>query len=238
MSRVIADLHPKLQDLIIKLQLECNKKGIKIVIGECLRTVVEQDNLYAQGRTTSGMKVTNAKGSTFSSMHQWGIAFDFYLDIDVDKDGNRKDDAFNNNTGLFEKVGAIGQSIGLEWGGAWKSIKDRPHFQLPDWGSTPSKLKSLYGTPDKFKADWIVKPVRTVTKDSAKGEIKWLQTNLNKCITSLKFNTLKVDGDYGKCTINAVLLYWEQLGWNKDKEDDGTRSGAKTLFALETGKIN
>ncbi|CAH2213223.1 M15 family metallopeptidase [Tepidibacter aestuarii] len=25
-------------------------------------------------------------------------------------------------------MGAIGKSIGLEWGGDFKSIKDRPHF--------------------------------------------------------------------------------------------------------------
>jgi hypothetical protein len=93
----------------------------------------------------------------------------------------------------------------------------------------------LYGIPDKFKADWIVKPVKTVTKESVKGEIKWLQTQLNKYITDTKFKKLKIDGDYGKGTTNAVLLYWEQLGWNKDKEDNGTRAGAKTIFALETG---
>jgi peptidoglycan L-alanyl-D-glutamate endopeptidase CwlK len=63
-------------------------------------------------------------------------------------------DAFNDNTGLFEKVGAIGKKLGLEWGGGWTSIKDRPHFQLPDWGSTPYKLKCKYGTPEKFIKTW------------------------------------------------------------------------------------
>ena len=54
----------------------------------------------------------------------------------------------------FEKVGKIGQEIGLEWGGSWKSFKDLPHFQLPNWGSTASKLKAMYGTPDKFMRSW------------------------------------------------------------------------------------
>lgn len=146
--------HPKLQKLAKKLIKECKKKGIYIKIGECLRTVAEQDALYAKGRTIAGNKVTNAKGSTYSSCHQWGIAFDFYLNMDVDKDGKKSDDAFNNSTGLFEKVGAIGKKIGLEWGGGWSSIKDRPHFQLPDWGSTTYKLRQKYGTPDKFMKTW------------------------------------------------------------------------------------
>jgi D-alanyl-D-alanine carboxypeptidase. len=152
----IKQCHPKLQKFATKLITECKKKGIDICIGECLRTVKEQDTLYAKGRTTGekGHTVTNAKGSTYSSMHQWGVAFDFYLDMDVDKDGKKCDDAYNDNTGLFEKVGAIAQKLGLEWGGGWTSIKDRPHLQLKDWGSTPYNLKKKYGTPDKFMKTW------------------------------------------------------------------------------------
>lgn len=152
--RNISDLHPTLQDKVYQLVDLCAKKGITISIGECVRTVAEQDALYAQGRTTPGNIVTNAKGSTYSSMHQWGVAFDFFLKMDVDGDGSVSDDAFNDSTGLFEAVGAIGKSIGLEWGGDWTSIKDRPHFQLPNWGSTASKLRSSFGNPDKFKATW------------------------------------------------------------------------------------
>lgn len=152
--RDVKQLHPTLQSKIKLLQSLCEKNGIKIGISECLRTVAEQDALYAKGRTTSGSIVTNCKGSSYSSMHQWGIAFDFYLIIDIDGDGKTSDDAYNDKTGLFKKVGKIGQSIGLEWGGSWKSIVDKPHFQLPDWGSTPTKLKKKYGTPAKFFDTW------------------------------------------------------------------------------------
>ena len=76
--RDITKLHPLLQEKINQLKIECAKQGLVIAIGECLRTVAEQDALYAQGRTKPGTKVTNAKGSTYSSMHQWGVAFDFY----------------------------------------------------------------------------------------------------------------------------------------------------------------
>lgn len=152
--RDITALHPRLQVKAAQLQEECKNHGIAISFSECLRTVAEQDALYAQGRTTPGNTVTNAKGSTYSSQHQWGIAIDFYLDMDVDGDGSKKDDAFNNSTGLFDRVGAIARTIGLGWGGDWTSIKDRPHLYLPDWGSTTTKLKQLYGTPEKFMLSW------------------------------------------------------------------------------------
>lgn len=152
--RDITQLHPELQKKIAQLQELCRAHGIEIGISECLRTVAEQDALYAKGRTTGGSVVTNCKGSTYSSMHQWGVAFDFYLKVDVDGDGKWSDDIYNDATGLFETVGKLGQSIGLEWGGSWKSFKDRPHFQLPDWGSTTALLKKQYGTPEKFMLTW------------------------------------------------------------------------------------
>ena len=45
---------------------------VKIICGT--RTIKEQNDLYAIGRTTKGSKVTNAKGG--SSFHNFGIAFD------------------------------------------------------------------------------------------------------------------------------------------------------------------
>lgn len=146
MARDITQCHPTLQEKAKELVELCDKKGLKIKITECFRSVAEQDTLYAQGRTTKGNIVTNAKGSSYSSMHQWGVAFDICRN-----DGKG---AYNDSDGFFTKVGKIGQSIGLEWGGNWKSIQDTPHFQLPDWGSTTSKLKQQYGTFDKFKKTW------------------------------------------------------------------------------------
>lgn len=152
--RDIKALHPELQKKAELLKCECRKQGIEILFSECLRTKAEQDALYAKGRTKPGRIVTNAKGSTYSSQHQWGIAIDFYIDMDVDGDGSKKDDAFNNSTGLFNHVGQIAKSIGLGWGGDWTSIKDTPHLYLPDWGSTANRLKQIYGTPEKFMATW------------------------------------------------------------------------------------
>ena len=147
--RDITLCHPRLQTLATKLLEECDKQGLKINIGETIRTVAEQDELYAQGRTKPGNIVTNARGSSYSSYHQWGTAFDF---IRTDGKG-----AYYDNDGFFTKVGKIGVSLGLEWGGNWKSIPDKPHFQLPDWGSTTAGIKKLYAAPEAFMKTWISK---------------------------------------------------------------------------------
>ena len=147
--RDITLCHPRLQFLAGRLEEECRTRGLSIKIGETYRTVLEQENLYAQGRTKPGDIVTNARGITYDSFHQWGTAFDFYRN-----DGRG---AYNEEGQFFEKVGAIGESLGLEWGGSWKSIKDKPHFQLPDWGSGTEEIKKLYKTPDEFKKTWTSK---------------------------------------------------------------------------------
>lgn len=144
--RDINRCHPRLIELSKKLVSACKGQGLIIGIGESFRTKEEQDALYAKGRTAPGNIVTNAKGSSYSSHHQWGTAFDIYRN-----DGKG---VYTDGDGFFEKVGKIGKSIGLEWGGDWKSPVDKPHFQLPDWGSTTTKLKKMYGTPENFMKTW------------------------------------------------------------------------------------
>jgi peptidoglycan L-alanyl-D-glutamate endopeptidase CwlK len=146
--RDITLCHPRLQFLADHLVEECNKQGLKIKISETLRTREEQDALYAQGRTKPGKIVTNAPGSSCSSYHQWGTAFDFFRN-----DGKG---AYNESGQFFEKVGAIGAALGLEWGGNWKTIVDKPHFQLPDWGSSTSGIKRFYKSPEEFMKTWVL----------------------------------------------------------------------------------
>lgn len=242
--REINDLHPRLQEKIAELKSLVRKElGIEIGISECLRTVAEQDALYAKGRTATGSIVTNCRGNTYSSMHQWGVAFDFYLKCDVDKDGQTSDDAFNNQTRLFNKIGAIGQRIGLEWGGSWKSITDLPHFQLADWGSTASKLKQKFGTPDKFFATWDTSKVASnavstskntdVSKVSFKKLVMELQQALNE-----EFNAkLTVDGFAGPKTLAATPTFSKAVSKNKPL----TTAALKALLqwhSCDCGKVN
>ena len=154
--RDITLCHPRLQRIASAWIKACATEGITVAIGETLRTVAEQDALYAQGRTKPGNIVTNAKGSSYSSQHQWGVAFDFYLKMDVDGDGSVSDDAYNDSTGMFKKAAELAKALGLAWGGDWRSIVDKPHLYLPDWGSGTNILKQRYGTFEAFKKTWAV----------------------------------------------------------------------------------
>lgn len=170
--RNIKDLHPTLQNKIAELKKLCEANGLEIGIGECLRTKEEQDTLYAKGRTIPGSVVTSAKGSTYSSMHQWGVAFDFYRN-----DGKG---AYEDRDGFFKKVGKLGKSIGLEWGGDWKRPVDKPHFQLPDWGSGVSVLKKQYKTPDNFIKTWE----ETAMTEAERKEFETLKEEVTKLLKS------------------------------------------------------
>ena len=216
--RDVTQLHPRLQEKFELLQKKCAQKGITIRATECLRTAKEQDALYAKGRTTPGPKVTNASGKDAKSMHQWGVAVDIVIDMDADNDGDI-DIRDLYNVKLLNVVGKIGESIGLEWGGSWKSIVDKPHFQLPDWGSTPAKLKAKYGTPTKFIATWN-KKTKTTKASTSKAYNKTFTTTANlkmrtspdtsdngNLITTLKKGT-KVIGT-GKCVTVGTQKWLE-----------------------------
>ena len=95
MGRDINILHPMLRKKIAELTKRCLEEGLKIGISETWRSVEEQNRLYEQGRTRPGNIVTNAKGSSYSSMHQWYIAFEFY------RNGGRG--AYDDSDAFFTK---------------------------------------------------------------------------------------------------------------------------------------
>lgn len=55
-------LHPVVVAATLALIERSYARGVNIVITQGLRTIEEQDALYAQGRTKPGPIVTNAKG--------------------------------------------------------------------------------------------------------------------------------------------------------------------------------
>ncbi len=197
--RDITLCHPRLQKLADELIQKCADQGLKIKIGETFRTVAEQDALYAQGRTKPGNKVTNARGASYSSFHQWGTAFDIYR-----ADGKG---AYYDADGFFSHVGAIGVSLGLEWGGSWTSIKDKPHFQLPDWGSSTKKIKALYATPQDFIATW--------EKDTAALPEGWVHDSRWLVVAErgrvLSENVLERDQP-PLLSLRCIWLYADRLG--------------------------
>jgi peptidoglycan L-alanyl-D-glutamate endopeptidase CwlK len=101
------------------------QSGIQIKIISGLRTWAEQDELYAQGRTKPGSKITNARGGY--SNHNFAIAFDV---------GVFEGTKYLSESIKYKAVGVLGMDLGPEWGGNWKTIVDAPHFQLrPEWAA-------------------------------------------------------------------------------------------------------
>ena len=110
-------LDPKLIVLCILHIALCKQIGIEIVITETFRTGERQAMLYAQGRTTPGKKVTNAKKG--KSLHEKGLAYDFAVLVKGKVDYRNVDD--------YYKAGHLAETLGLKWGGRFG---DNPHIEL------------------------------------------------------------------------------------------------------------
>lgn len=105
--------------------------GIKLRVTSALRTVAEQDALYAKGN------VTKARGG--QSYHNYGLA----IDVVEIKNGQA---IWNCD---WPKISAVGKRFGFEWGGDWKNFVDKPHFQMTFGKSVRQLCIAKY--PDRAK---------------------------------------------------------------------------------------
>jgi peptidoglycan L-alanyl-D-glutamate endopeptidase CwlK len=129
----IATLLPEVRPISRALVQKAAQSGIQVKIISGLRTWAEQDELYAQGRTRPGPKITNARGGY--SNHNFAIAFDV---------GVFEGTKYLSESPKYKAVGALGMDLGLEWGGNWKTIVDEPHFQLrPEWATDFTQKEML-----------------------------------------------------------------------------------------------
>lgn len=147
----IALMHPKVRQEVLDMYLHANNKilgkGIRLRFAYTLRTIAEQNELYAKGRTKPGGIVTNAKGG--QSYHNYGLAFDIVFLVDKDGNGTfetaswdtKKDYDGDKNPDWMEVVSYF-KSKGWAWGGDFKSIKDYPHFEKT-FGYTTKQLSGL-----------------------------------------------------------------------------------------------
>jgi peptidoglycan L-alanyl-D-glutamate endopeptidase CwlK len=110
-------------------------------ITHTLRTIEEQDALYAQGRTKPGKKVTNAKGG--QSYHNFGMAFDICLIVDgKTASWDMEEDFDKDHEADWMEVVRIAKKYGWEWGGDFVKFRDNPHFQKT-YGYATTKLKAM-----------------------------------------------------------------------------------------------
>jgi peptidoglycan L-alanyl-D-glutamate endopeptidase CwlK len=140
-SKNVATLHSKVQQVFKNWIAECQIMAAahgyeyKAISGN--RTWEEQAKIYAQGRTSPGKIVTNAKPGY--SNHNFGIA----VDMGVFKNGKYLDEFNPSESEAFHKKAAIiADKYNIEWGGNWKSFKDYPHFEYKT-GKTLTQMRQL-----------------------------------------------------------------------------------------------
>lgn len=176
-SNSVSDLMPDVRDLANKFVEEAKKQGINVKITNTLRGGGEQRRLFSKGRTKEQLaetrddrmfrqaleeyehgKITMPHGAVTNadagdSFHNYSLAFDFVPIVD----GKISYDITSKaGKARFQKLGNIGKSIGLEWGGDWKN-PDYPHMQLTHGKS----IHDLYNGSKNY-----VKPVKVEYKIS------------------------------------------------------------------------
>jgi peptidoglycan L-alanyl-D-glutamate endopeptidase CwlK len=155
-SRKIEDLTIPLQFLYKEFNIRMAKAGIPFVVTCTARTVKEQQALYAQGRDTlknvnalrkmAGLPPITDKENKYKVT--WTLNSKHLIDLDDGNTDNDKARAFDivitdkgkanwdvkvnvNKNAIpdYEEAGKIAESIGLKWGGRWKT-PDYPHFEM------------------------------------------------------------------------------------------------------------
>jgi peptidoglycan L-alanyl-D-glutamate endopeptidase CwlK len=135
-----SELHPVVEENKKILLEQAAAIDIDVVITSKTRTLEEQNELYAKGRSKEGNIVTNAKGG--ESYHNYGLAIDYALrldngeviwDIEYDENGNGIAD--------WLEVAELAKNLGFEWVGDWENFPDYPHLQM-DFGLSIQQLQA------------------------------------------------------------------------------------------------
>jgi peptidoglycan L-alanyl-D-glutamate endopeptidase CwlK len=128
-SRKITDLRPDVASKCLNLIDKCNKLDIDILVTCTYRSEQEQAVLYAQGRTIKGKIVTNAKPgqSLHNKVDSTGKPASQAFDVVLMDNGKCVWDTKDHR---WQIIGELGESVGLEWAGRWKTFKEFPHFQV------------------------------------------------------------------------------------------------------------
>ena len=213
-SKRLLGLHPVVLAAATVLIERCYVRGVPILITQGLRTIAEQDALYAQGRTMPGSVVTNAKGGY--SYHNFGLAVDFALLLpngsSVSWNMNR--DYNGNNIKDWIEVVDEAKKLGFEWGGDWTSFKDYPHFQMVFGlkltqlraGNKPSETAMAKATAiiDRLKEEADEDMGRIAELEEQVKELTKVVTGLTNSKDVLKEQSLKQAGEIKE--LSTILL--------------------------------
>jgi peptidoglycan L-alanyl-D-glutamate endopeptidase CwlK len=155
----IQTLHPSLREEVIKIINECDTLltgKARVRIAQALRTEKEQNDLYAQGRTTPGKIVTKCKFG--QSFHCFGAAIDFVLIIDGKvASWDTKSDFDGDKVSDWMEVVKVFKKYGWKWGGEFRSFVDLPHVEKSKY--TWQQLLAKYNTKDFIPGTTYLKEI-------------------------------------------------------------------------------
>lgn len=138
-ERLIATLQPAAQRAARTFLWRTRGAGLDARVISATRSYDEQNRLFRRGRFgRSGPKVTNARGG--QSNHNFAIAWDI---------GLFEGGAYLTGEAAYERAARAGLVDELEWGGAWRSFRDTPHYQLAN-GLSVAATRALFEAGERY----------------------------------------------------------------------------------------
>lgn len=145
----LATINPKVAAKVRAAAAILEEKGTYLLVVSGLRTAVQQNALYAQGRTMPGHIVTNARAG--QSMHNYGLAADVVPYLTA----NGPDLNWNTDTPQYQAMVAALKAQGLAWGGDWAHFKDMDHFQMANLPANPTPaMQRAYAADSGLQSIW------------------------------------------------------------------------------------
>ena len=139
----LSTLEPDFKALVEKLLAAAEEEtGRRWVVTAGRRTLKEQKDLYAQGRTVPGKVVTKAQPGY--SAHNYGLA----ADLAPLKEGSSITIDWNAGKMIWQKMADEAVKLGLTAGFYFKTFYDAPHVECAAW--------------KKRKDDWLAGKVKLV----------------------------------------------------------------------------
>lgn len=118
-SRKLNDLSARFRPLAVELLARCVEAGIAVLIVETRRTQAEHE-----------ANVARRVSWTTHSKHIDGDAIDV-APFDIYELHGPDKLQWNSADPAWQRLGLIGESLGLRWGGRW-THRDMGHFEYPD----------------------------------------------------------------------------------------------------------
>lgn len=123
---VSGQLHPSFRGKLERLIERASAEGLMLHVHEGYRSHEAQAKIPA----------SNTRAKPGFSLHNYGLAADLTF---RDEKGRPSWDERHD----WKRLGELGKDLGLTWGGDWKRLLDRPHFQhVPN--DRLSEIRQLY----------------------------------------------------------------------------------------------